>query len=182
MAYTRKNRKGGGMFDLLVGKPKADPAANLKAKRDYNLAHSKSRVANVLGTPGAFKYTNKERIEDNYQKAIAELKKLENPKETASALQTMIGKVNTALQTPEARKTGAVVITLPVGVAQLFLKAAMLFAAALAFVFIDVPSMGSIPVSAALVPNRGFNTTKAAYNQAKKLTGANKPVRVEEFA
>jgi antitoxin component HigA of HigAB toxin-antitoxin module len=182
MAYTRKNRRGGGMFDLLLGKPKTDPVANLKAKRDYNLAHSKSRVANILGTPGNFKYTNKERIEENYQKAIAELKKLENPKETASALQTMISKVNTALQSPEARKTGAVVITVPVGIAQLFVKAAMLFLSALTFVFFDLPSMGSIPLSAALVPNRGFNTTKAAYNQAKRLTGANKSVTVEEFA
>lgn len=181
MAYTRKNRKGGGMFNLLLGKPKSvNAAANLKAKRNYNLAHSKSRVANILGTPGEFKYTNKERIEESYQKAIAELKKIESPKETASALQTIVTKIKTALESPEARRSGAVAITIPVGVAQLAVKAFMIFIAAMALVFIDLPSFGTIPMSASLLPNTTFNTTKAAYNQAKKLTGAtiNEPVVV----
>ena len=126
MAYTRKAKKGGGIFNLLTGKPKtpAGPTeSNLKAKRNMNLAKSKSKVANVLGTPGQFKYTNKERIESEYQKAIAELKKIEKPKETASALQTLATKLREAAESDTARKAGAVTITIPVGVAQLAWKA-----------------------------------------------------------
>jgi hypothetical protein len=165
---------------LLTGKPKnAGPtAANLKAKRNYNLAHSKSRVANILGTPGNFKYTNKERIEANYQKALETLKTIEKPAESASALRTVVDRVQTALQTPEARTAGAVAITIPIGVAQLFVKLGLLFLAVLTFLFIDIPSMGQIPVSAYVAPNKSFNTTRAAYNQARRLTGANAPATV----
>ncbi len=173
---TRKNRKsGGGIFNLLTGKPKnAGPtASNLKAKRNYNLAHSKSRVANILGTPGNFKYTNKERIEANYQKALETLKTIEKPAESASALRTVVERVQKGLESQEARTAGAIAITIPVGVAQLFVKLGMLFLAVMAFVFVDIPSMGSVPISAYLAPNRGFNTTRAAYNQAKRMTGVN---------
>jgi hypothetical protein len=179
MAYTRKNRKdrrGGGIFNLLTGKSKnaaATPtASNLSAKRNYNLKHSKSRVANVLGTPGQFKYTNKERIESEYKKAIDELKKIEKPQETASALKSIAASIETALKSDSARTAGAVTITIPIGVAQLAYKAMMLFVAALAFVFWDIPTMGSVPLSAYVLPNRNFNTTKSAYESAKRFTGA----------
>ena len=182
---TRKNRKsGGGIFNLLTGKPKnqGPTASNLKAKRNYNLAHSKSRVANILGTPGEFKYTNKERIQAEYQKAIDTLKSIEKPAESASALRTVVDRVQAALQTQEARTAGAVAITIPVGVAQLFVKIGLLFLAAMALIFIDLPSMGTIPVSAYIAPNKGFNTTRAAYNQARRYTGANAPrTGVQDF-
>ena len=174
MPRTRKVRRGGGMFNLLLGKPKNAPgptASNLKAKRNVNLAHSKSRVANILGTPGQFKYTNKERIESEYQTAIAELKKLEKPQETASALRTLASQLETALQSETARKAGAITLTLPIGVAQLAFKAMMVFLAVLAAIFIDIPTMGSLHVSTTLLPNRGFNTTQSAYNWAKEKTG-----------
>lgn len=173
MNKTRKAKRGGGMFDFLTGsnKPTGPTESNLKAKRNYNLRHSKSRVANVLGTPGAFKYTNKERIEETYQKALSELKKLEKPKETASALKTLATSIESALESQTARKAGAITLTIPVGVAQLAFKALMLFLAAMTFLFVDIPSMGSIPISAAIAPNRNFNTTKGVYNWAKKTTG-----------
>lgn len=163
------------MFNLLVGKPKTPTgptATNLKIKRNMNLAHSKSKVANVLRTPGQVTYTNKERIESEYQKAIEQLKAIEKPQETASALKTLATKLKDAAESDTARQAGAVTITIPVGVAQLAWKAMWVFLAAMAFLFIDIPSMGSIPVSAALVPNRNFNTTGKAYEWAKQKTGA----------
>jgi hypothetical protein len=173
MNKTRKVRRGGGLFDFFSSSAPAVSAEEsaLKAKRNYNLKHSKSRVANVLGTPGQVKYTNKERIQEKYESALAELKKLEQPKETASALKTLVTSMQTALESQAARKAGAVTITLPVGLAQLAIKGLMLFLAAMTFIFIDVPSFGQIPISTTLLPNRGFNTTKAVYNQAKKVTG-----------
>lgn len=163
------------MFNLLVGKPKTPTVpteSNLKAKRNYSMTHSQAKVANVLRKPGQFSYTNKERIESEYQKAIAELKKIEKPKETASALQTLATKLRDAAESDAARKAGAVTITIPVGVAQLAWKAMWFFVAAMAFLFIDIPSMGTIPVSAALAPNRNFNTTRSTYDWAKEKTGA----------
>jgi hypothetical protein len=181
MPYTRKNRKdrrGGGIFNLLTGKSKntttttTPSVSNLQGKRNYNLKHSKSRVANILSTPGQVKYTNKERIESEYKKAIDELKKIEKPQETASALRTLAASMKEALQSDSARTAGAITITLPIGVAQLAYKAMLLFIAALVFLFIDIPSMGSIPLSAHIMPNRNFNTTKSAYDSAKRFTGA----------
>ena len=168
---TRKSMRG-GLFGF-GNKPVNTAASTLKAKRNYNLAHSKSRVANILSAPGQVKYTNKERIEASYQKAIAELKTIENPVETTSILNTISKNVEQALKSQEARETGAVVLTIPVGAAQIFLKFIRVMIAALAFVFIDIPSMGSIPTSAYILPNASFNTTQKAYNKARKFTKAN---------
>ncbi len=184
MSQTRKNRRGGGLFDFLSGKTNNTPAvtaSNLKAKRNYNMRHSKSRMANILGTPGNFKYTNKERIEGDYQKALAELKKIEKPVETQSAVKSLAASMETALKSNTARKAGAITITIPVGVAQLAYKAMMVFLAAMAFLFIDIPSMGSVPVSAYLLPNKNFTTTRSAYNQAKRMTGVGNSSGVVEY-
>jgi hypothetical protein len=162
----------GGLFGF-GNKPANTAASTLKAKRNYNMAHSKSRVANILSAPGQVRYTNKERIEETYQKAIAELKAIEKPAETTSAIRMIAGNVEQALKSQEARETGAVVLTIPVGVAQLFLKAMRVFLAALLFIFVDIPSMGSIPTSASVLPNKGFNTTMNLYGKARKFTGAN---------
>ena len=174
--YTRKNRKdkrGGGIFDFFTrSKPTNTSNTNaLQAKRNYNLAHSKSRVANVLRAPGNVKYTNKERIEIQYQQAIEKLKTLEQPAATASALKTIATKLETALQSQEARTAGAVTITIPVGVAQLAYKAFMVFLAVIAFITIDIPTMGTIPLSSSLFPNRNFNMTQKTYTAAKRITG-----------
>lgn len=175
--HTRKNKRGGGMLDFLTGAKPTTPTetvSSLQAKKNYNLKHSKSRVANVLGTPGEFKYTNKEAIKAKYDQAIDTLRALDKPVESASALRTVAEKVSQALQSKEARETGAVVITIPVGVAQLFYKVASVILAAMVFIFWDMPSMGSIPLSAYVLPNKGFNTTGKVYKNARKFTGANK--------
>lgn len=174
--HTRKNTRGGGMFNFLKKKNTTGPTetvSNLQAKRNYNLKHSKSKVANILAKPGEFKYTNKEAIRAKYDQAISTLRSLEKPVESISALRTVADKVSQALQSQEAKETGAVVITIPVGVAQLFFKVARVILAAFVFIFWDVPTMGSIPLSAYIMPNRGFNTTEAAYAAARRTTGAN---------
>jgi hypothetical protein len=182
MNKTRKNTRGGGLLDVFTGKKPNAPAvtaSNLKAKRNYNLAHSKSKVANYL--TGNFKYTNKARIEDQYQKALAELKKIEKPAETQSALRTVAASLETALKTNTARKAGAITITIPIGVAQLAYKAMMVFLAAMAFLFVDLPSMGSVPLSPYLMPNKEFNTTREYYNAAKRATGVGKAAGVVDY-
>lgn len=159
---------------------------NLKAKRNYNLAHSKSRVANILSAPGQVKYTNKEAIEARYQKAIQELQKIEKPQETVSALQTMSASLETALRSKAAKETGAIVITIPVGVAQLAFKAIRLFLSVLIVIFIDLPlgflsGSPAVDLAAAVAPNRTFNTTAKAYQQARAFTGANTVATVKNY-
>ena len=177
MSYTRK-RKGGSFF----GRKPPTAIPSLTAKRNYNLAHSKSRVANVLAQPGRVSYTNKEAIQAKYEKVIAELQKIEKPQETASALQRLSASLDSAIHSSAAKETGAVVITIPVGVAQLAFKALRLFLS----VFVILFDLGfslmignpTINLAAAVAPNSKFNTTKAAYRRARLLTGANVPASV----
>lgn len=176
---TRKNKRGGGMFDIFSSKPTtpSQTVSTLEAQRNANLRKSKSRVANVLAKPGEFKYTNKEAIRAKYDQAIEELKKLEKPQESVSALKQLSESLDKAMKSQTARETGAVIITMPVGVAQLVVKALRLFLAALVLIFSNIISglmSGSFDVdlAAGVAPNAGFNTTKQLYNKARKLTGA----------
>ena len=188
MSSTRKRKQSGaGFFDFFTTKTNNTTVSNLKSKRNYNLAHSKSRVSNILSSPGTFKYTNKAAIEQTYQNAIAELKTMEKPKETSLALQQLSASIDSALRSQSAREAGAVVITVPVGVAQLALKALRLFLSVMVIVFVDLPLgilSGSMAVNlaAAVAPNKSFETTASMYQKARQLTGANKPVTVQNFA
>ena len=182
MPTTRKQR--GGAFWKTNSTAKA--LSNLKAKRNYNLAHSRSRVANVLGTPGTFQYTNKQAIQDRYQQAVALLKSVEQPKETASALQQLTSSIDRALSNQIAKETGAIVITVPVGVAQLALKALRLFLSVLIVVFIDLPlgfmsGSPAINLAASVAPNTKFNTTASMYQKARQFTGANAVGTVRDY-
>lgn len=180
MEYTRK-RKGGALF----GRKPPSAMPSMMARRNYNLAHSKSRVANVLAKPGSVTYTNKEAIRAKYDAAIEELKKIEKPSETASALRAVSDSLGSALTSQRARETGAVVITIPVGVAQLAFKALRLILS----VFVILFDLGyglmignpTVNLAAAVAPNTRFNTTKAAYRQARLLTGANVPTGVQNY-
>lgn len=175
---TRKNQKGGSFFG---SKPKNTRTANLKARQTYNLAHSKSRVANYLKTPGSFQYTNKQAIEERYEKALADIQSMDKPKETFSALQQLSASLDRAITSQAARETGAVVITVPVGIAQLALKALRLFLSFLIVVFIDLPlgflsGSPAVNLAAAVAPNTKFNTTAAMYQRARQFTGADGPM------
>lgn len=187
MSYTRKNRqRGAGFFDFFTTKPANTNALNLRAERNYNLAHSKSRVSNVLARPGEFKYTNKNAIQARYEKAIQTLQQLEKPKESVSALRALSTSLETALESQRARETGAVIITIPIGVAQLAIKALRLFLSVLVVIFIDLPlgimaGSPAINMAAGVAPNTRFNTTSAMYTKARGFTGANRRNNVAEY-
>jgi hypothetical protein len=177
MSQTRRRGMYGGSLFSFRSKEATPSLSNVKAKRNYNLVHSKSRVANVLKTPGQVSYTNKQAIQARYEKAIQELQKIEKPKETVSALQMLSTKIDSALQSQTAKETGAIVITIPIGLAQLVAKALRLFLSALIVIFIDLPlgfmsGSTAINLAAEVAPNRRFNTTAKAYQQARKFTGA----------
>lgn len=162
--------------------------ANLEAQKTAAVRKSKSRVANVLSQPGKVVYTNKARISANFDAKIQELmSQIEKPQESASAVKSIVSSVETALKSQAARQTGAVVITIPVFVAQLFVKAARVFLAVMVFFFGLVPeAFGSEGAISNLVgkalPNRTFNTTARVYNAAKKFTGVvNSPPSVQEY-
>ncbi len=184
MSQTRRKGMYGGSLFSFGSKPSSTSmVANLKSKRNYNLAHSKSKVANILSKPGQVIYTNKQAIDAKYQQALQQLSQIEKPKDTVSALQILSSKIDSALQSQRARETGAVVITIPVGLAQLAAKAIRLFLSVLIVVFVDLPlgflsGSPAVNVAAAVAPNRRFNTTAKAYQQARKFTGAvsNSPV------
>ena len=187
MSFTRKTRRSrkqraGGFFDFLSSGTSANTAAlNLKAKRNYDLAHSKSRVANVLAKPGQVTYTNKAAIQERYEKAIQQLQSLEKPKETFTALQRLSNSLNTAIESDAAREAGAVVITIPFGVAQLAAKAIRVFLSIMIVIFIDLPlgflsGSPAVNVAASVAPNTRFNSTQAVYQKARNFTGAKKGV------
>ena len=173
MARTRKVRGGASLLSL-------------KAKRNYNFARAKSRVANILAKPGQFQYTEKQNIEAKYRAAIEQLKTVEKPKETVSALQSLSNSLETAVKSQGARETGAVVITIPVGVAQIALKALRLFLSILVLVFVDLPlgimaGSTAVNLAAAVAPNLSFNTTTKAYGKARMFTGAVTANTVQNF-
>lgn len=183
----RKGYYGGSLFSFGSKPTGSSTVSNLKAKRNYNVAHSKSRVANILSKPGQLTYTNKQAIEAKYQQAIQQLSQIEKPKDTVSALQAVSTKLETALQSQVAKETGAVVITIPIGLAQLAVKAIRIFLSVLIVIFVDLPlgvfsGSPAINLAAAVAPNRAFNTTARAYQQARKFTGANSNKSVVNYA
>lgn len=181
--HTRKaKRKGGSWFS--GSKPNASSlVSNAKAKAAYNMAHSKSRVANIFTKPGNVVYTNKERIQSELKEKIQSITEQyglteEDLQEAAKSTES-IG-VKDALdsmktfatmlkeKTREAAPTGgAVVLTIPLAAAQLFYKAMWVF---IAF-FVFWISIGGILMGAdtsglvaAALPNTKFNTTKSGFS------------------
>lgn len=176
MPYYTRRRRGGGPLNWLRGKKNTNQQqiASLETQARAAARKSQSRVANILAQPGEFKYTDKERIFYEYQDLMD---KIEKPQESVSAVATVIQSMETALKSPAARETGAVVITLPVFIVQLFIKAARVFLALMIFLFGIGPSLfGAENALAkavyAAAPNVTFNTTEAAYKYARKVTGA----------
>lgn len=183
--YTRRKR-GGGLFDFFSGKSKQNAIkqeiSSLEAQRNAAVRKSKSRVANVLSKPGEVVYTNKNRIRKEFGEQIAELlSQIEQPEQTKSALESLSSSLENGLKSQRARETGAVVITIPVGLAQVAVKAIRIFLAILAF-FIGIASeiIGAEGAISELVrmaaPNTSFNTTRAAYQSAREFTGASQPL------
>lgn len=174
--YTRK--RGGGLFDMFSSKKNTkQQIANLEAQKLAAMRKSKSRVANIFTKPGEVTYTNKQRIDAEFGEKIKELlSQIEKPQETKAAVSSVVSSVENALLSESARKTGAVVITIPVGLAQLFVKAARVFLAMMFLIFVGLPagvlgSNSAVSTAGLIAPNLQFNTTARAYNEAKKFTG-----------
>lgn len=183
--YTRKKR-GGGVFDFLSGKSKnanvEQQVSSLEAQRNAAVRKSKSRVTNVLSRPGEVVYTNKNRIRKEFQEKIeALLSQIEQPEQSKSAIESLTSGIESALKGQRVRETGAVVLTIPVGVAQLAVKVLRVFLAIfLLFIGAAPAFMGADGAVAQLVsmtaPNNKFNTTRAAYQRAREFTGASEPL------
>jgi hypothetical protein len=183
--YTRRKR-GGGLFDFFSGKSKQNAIkqeiSSLEAQRNAAVRKSKSRVANVLSKPGEVVYTNKNRIRQEFHQKIEDLMmQIEQPEQSKSALETLSSGLESALKSQRARETGAVVLTIPVGIAQLAVKALRIFLAIFAFFLGLTPAMfgaeGAISELVGLAaPNTRFNTTRAAYQRAREFTGASEPL------
>ena len=181
---TRKaKRRGGSWFSGSTPSSTAATAiSNAKAKAAYNMAHSKSRVANILRKPGQVVYTNKERIQSELKDKIRSIasqyglseEDLEEAakstegigvKDAVDSLKTFAKMLKE--KTREAAPTGgAVVLTIPLAAAQLFYKAMWVF---IAF-FLFWISIGGILMGAdtsglvtAALPNAGFNTTQSGF-------------------
>lgn len=180
--YTTRKRRGGGIFDFLSVKPKQaeiqQQVSSLQAQRNAAIKKSKSRVANVLSKPGEVVYTNKNRIRQEFHQKIEDLMmEIEQPEQSKYAMETLTYGIENALKSQRARETGAVVLTIPVGIAQLVVKVLRIFLAIFAF-FIGMGStfIGSEGAISELVgmaaPNSKFNTTRAAYQRAREFTGA----------
>jgi hypothetical protein len=182
MSSTRKRQTGGlPSFGNFFGRRNktSKAEANLKESRDYKLRHAKSRVANYLGSskgerkPGNFRYTNKDRIEKEFEDALQKLKEEENPKDIANASKTLLSELEKGiykLNTQGTRTAAAITITLPIGIAQLLIKVLKLAFFALGMVFPPLLAfMDSKQVDSLM--NMKFNTTKEIYGNAKNRIG-----------
>lgn len=138
---TRKVRRGGGMFntlrDTFRGTPNARQTAlsTANAKRQQNLRGAKSRVANVLGTKGLAAasqgkvvYTNKERIEQEYQGKLKEIEEKYGEqiqssaqqlfkKESIEKLKEFFSMFQGAIQRAKELRAPQVTLTIPTGLA-----------------------------------------------------------------
>lgn len=162
-------------------------ASTAKATRNYQMAHSKSRVANVLSKPGSVVYTNKERIEREYQDKVRrisesfgvpldevrgglEAAKTMTQKETVSTLRTLENALEDAIV--KNPKAAVVTVTLTVGVAQLAFKALRVMIAMFVFVmalpFAITNMFDGLPyLLKEMLPDTSFNTTRSWINWVK---------------
>jgi len=188
---TRRNRRGGGLFDAFQTPTMRNmglaAAAGVKSRGAYNLAHSKSRVANVLSQPGTVRYTNKERIQSEIDEKIDDIKEeygltdedlvkvtdwaaTIKPKEAVNSMKTLSNQIRDAVNSA-APTAAAVTITIPIALAQLAWKVLRIFIAIWLFLLAIPGSMlGMANVSgpvAAVLPNANFQTSKNSFNFLK---------------
>ena len=178
----RTTHKGGAWFS--DSKPSASSlVSNARAKAAYNMAHSRSRVANVLSQPGKVVFTNKERIQSELKAKLktvaAELgiseEDLEEATSSAEEMNTKdaIRSVKSFTQIlkqkiKEAAPTGgAVVLTIPVGMAQLLYKAFWVCIAIIAFIWAIFENADPTAAASAALTNSDFSTTSKAYKYIK---------------
>ena len=168
--------------------PNAKTAATTaRATRNYQMAHSKSRVANVLSKPGQVVYTNKERIEKEYQNNLEriassfgvsmeeisrglEASKSISQKETVGTLHKLENAIEEAIA--KNPKAAVVTVTLTIGLAQLAFKVLRIMVAMFIFIMalpLAISNMfdGLPYLMKELMPNASFNTTRHWINWVK---------------
>jgi hypothetical protein len=171
-------------------------AMNAQNRAAYNVAHSKARVANLglgmanknNGSFGELRYTNKERIQSELDDKITQIENAfgvsheelmdgvaasstTNPAEVTATVRDLKTRIEQQLAA-SGPTAAAITLTIPVGVAQLAVKAFRVWLAFVVFCIAVIPSglFGanlSGPVAAAM-PNMSFNTTKSSFSYLKK--------------
>ena len=154
-------------------------ATTAKSVRNYKMAHSKSRVANVLSKPGSVVYTNKERIEKEYhdklkristsfgvsmdeiQKGMEASKEI-SQKEAVSILKKLEDSIDEAIR--KNPKAAVVTVAISIGTAQAVFKALRVMIAAFVFLIALPASIANmfdgLPyLMKEILPNSSFNTT-----------------------
>jgi hypothetical protein len=194
---TRKQRKqvkvGGGWLPFTTQTQLARTAANnAKQRAAINMARSKSRVANILTTPGEVVYTNKERIAseladkltsisqeygvdlDDLKRDVTEKKMA--PNTVVDTLKNLTNQLKPQLQAGPTAGQKAFVITIPFALGQLTFKV-LRFALYITLTFLALmTTIGSggmiIPSTmnpfASIAPNGNFSSTKSFYNRKLK--------------
>lgn len=161
-----------------------------RASRNYQMAHSKSRVANVLSEPGSVSYTNKERIEREYKNNLErisasfgvsmeelsrglEASKDISQKEAISTLKSLEDSIDEAIR--RNPKAATITIAISVGSAQLIFKSMRVMIAAFVFMlalpFSITHMFDGLPyLMKEILPNSNFNTTRHWINWVKGKT------------
>lgn len=192
VSRTRRNRRGGGFFNSVMGSSAPAPSkqqmaasaiGSVKAKGAYNLAHSKSKVANILSNPGTVRYTNKERIQSEIDEKIAkieaeygvtqsELARVADwadnvtPKSAVGSLKNLANQIESAIKSA-GPTAAAVTLTIPIGLAQTAWKAMWIFIS-FWIVILSIPGniLGMANVSGLVtstLPNANYTTTKNSF-------------------
>jgi hypothetical protein len=187
MAYTRKqkSRRGGAWWNRFTRSstiPRSDAENTAKAilYREQRKGHSRiSNLQRTIAAKGEYVPSlNSQLAQAKFDETMKLIKQREGRYQPVSALRDMLARLQDGLQkastSDTTRKVEAITLTIPVGIAQVIVKALMIVIAFLVFVFVELPSMGSIPASAYLLPNTGFETTEQAYEKMKQITGARK--------
>jgi hypothetical protein len=185
----RRSQRAGGIFGFggpSVKQQATSAAVEAQYKRNQNLAKSKARVANILGTPGEFKYTNKERIESEFQSKIAAIEaqygitheeildgvadaQSLGAKDVTGTLRDMKNRLEEQI-VAVGPTAAAVTLTIPVGLAQIAVKVFRIMLAIAIFMLATIPA-GLMGVNAtttsmamsAVLPNTNFTTTKNSF-------------------
>ncbi len=152
--------------------PTTETALNGELAGRQRKSHSKvtnylgsSRLSNEERKPGNFRYTNKERIEEDFNKEINKIDQVldtikADPKLTQNATSYLISEMETALKSETARKVGVVTLTLPIVLVQVCVKILRVITLLLGLFTSLVP---------VLHPKKSVGTFNTSENLTKKI-------------
>jgi hypothetical protein len=208
---SRSRKQRGGIFGFggpskqnVASRAAYDSLQEAQSKAAYNMAHSKSRVANLglsmanktNGSFGELRYTNKERIQEELDDKIDEIAAVldislqelmsgaaasstTNPAEVTSIIKDLKTSIEQQLAAT-APTAAAITLTIPIGLAQLLVK---VFRVLLAFVVFCIGLMSASVMTtnisgavSTVLPNMKFNTTKNSFSYLKTYFQGRKSV------